>query len=142
MNGWMTLASTVAVALALLTVAGCSQRPDEATQTPVVVIKLGGIEGTVVDPLGAPAAGMRVGIINGTVAFPEIGPETDDEGYYLISSVSPGTFQVAVHDRDGQRVGLGSVDVNSGVIATLDFAISAETTPTSATVPVGSATET
>ena len=85
----------------------------------------GGIEGTVSGLDGEPVAGMRVGIISGTAAFPEIGPETDEKGYYQIGGVPPGTFQVAVHDSDGQRVGLKSVDVTSGETATLDFSVSA-----------------
>lgn len=68
--------------------------------------------------------------MSGADALPEIGPETDDEGHYRIGGVSAGSFQVAVHDRDGHRVGIGSVDVNSGVTATFDFAISADATPT------------
>ena len=125
MNKWMTLASTVTVAVALLTAAACSRQSDEATPVPVSESRPGGIEGTVVDDQGRPVAGMRVGIISGTAAFPEVGPETDEKGYYQIGGVPPGTFQVAVHDRDGRRVGLGGVDVTSGETATLDFTVSA-----------------
>ena len=77
---------------------------------------------------------MRVGIISGTVAFPEIGSVTDDEGHYQIGGIAPGTFEVAVHDRDGQRIGLQSVVVNSGATATLDFSIAADATPAPVTL--------
>ncbi len=69
-------------------------------------------------------AGMRVRVVSGTAAFPETAPERDAQGYYQIGGVAPGTFQVAVHDRDGQRVGLESVVVKSGETATLNFSIS------------------
>ncbi|MFC2062516.1 carboxypeptidase-like regulatory domain-containing protein [Chloroflexota bacterium] len=84
----------------------------------------GGIEGTITDLDGKPVAGMRVGIVSGTTGFPEIAPETNDEGYYQIGSVPPGTFEVAVHDREGNRIGLGSVVVRSGKTSTLNFTIS------------------
>ena len=95
----------------------------------------GGIEGIVTDLEGRPVAGLRVGIISGTVAFPEIGPETDEAGYYQIGGVAPGIFQVAVHDRDGQRVGLESVDVKSGETATLNFSVSGTAVETQAPLP-------
>ena len=96
-----------------------------ATPTPVSDDRPGGIQGIVADPAGNPVAGMRVGIISGTAAFPEIGAETDDEGHYQIGSVPPGTFQVAVHGRDGGKIGQESVTVTSGELATLDFSIPA-----------------
>ena len=77
-----------------------------ASPTPASESRPGGIEGIVTDLEGRPVAGLRVGIVDGTAAFPEIAPETDEEGHYQIGGVAPGTFQVAVHDRDGQRVGL------------------------------------
>jgi hypothetical protein len=83
----------------------------------------GGIEGTVTDPDGNPVAGMRVWIVSGTTAFPEMAPETNDEGYYRIGSVPPGTFKVAVHDREGDRIGLDSVVVRSGETSTLNLTI-------------------
>jgi hypothetical protein len=67
---------------------------------------------------------MRVGIVSGTEPFPEIGPETDEDGHYQIGGVPPGTFQVAVHDRQGERIGLKSVVVRSGERATLNFSLS------------------
>ncbi len=84
----------------------------------------GGIEGTVTDLNGKPVAGMRVGIVSGTTGFPEMAPETNEEGYYQIGSVSPGTFEVAVHDREGNRIGLQSVVVRSGETSKLNFTIS------------------
>ena len=123
MNKWMTLGLAAAIAVALTSVA-CARQSSEVTPLPVTASKLGGIEGTVTGPQGKPVAGMRLGIVSGTAAFPEIGPETDQKGYYYIGAVPPGTFQVAVHDRDGSRVGLESVAVRSGETATLDFSLS------------------
>ena len=65
-----------------------------------------GIEGTVTSINGKPVVGMRVSIVSGTTGFPEIAPETNDEGYYQIGSVPPGTFEVAVTDREGNRISL------------------------------------
>ena len=114
------------VAVAVLTAAACSQQPREGNRAPVSASGSGGIEGTVADAEDRPLEGMRVAIISGTEAFPEMAPGTDEEGYYGIGGVPPGTYQVAVHDRDGHRIGLESVDVSSGATATLDFSISAD----------------
>ncbi|MHA2427413.1 MAG: carboxypeptidase-like regulatory domain-containing protein [Candidatus Hermodarchaeia archaeon] len=84
---------------------------------------LGGIEGAVTDHDGNPFAGMRGGIVSGTTFFPEIAAETNEEGYYQIGSVPPGTFEVAVHDIQGNRIGLESVTVRSGETSTLNFVI-------------------
>ena len=125
MNKWKATASAVVAAVALLLVVACSGGSADATPTRVSDNGVGAIEGTVTGLDGEPVAGMRIAIVSGTTSFPEIAPETDQEGHYQIGGVSPGTFEVAVHDRDGQRVGLGSVTVTSGETATLDFSISA-----------------
>ena len=104
--------------------AGAATSDPGSRPTPTSESRPGGIEGTVVDAQGRPVAGMRVGIVSGTAAFPEIAPETDEQGYYQIGSVAAGTFQVSVHDRDGQRVRLESVVVKSGETATLKFSVS------------------
>jgi hypothetical protein len=103
----------------LLVVAGTS-----CAGTPVTNNGTGGIEGTITDPDGKPVAEMRVGIVSGTTGFPEIAAESNEEGYYQIGSVPPGTFEVAVHDREGNRIGLESVVVRSGETSTLNFTIS------------------
>ncbi len=84
----------------------------------------GGIEGTITDLDGKIVAGMRVWIVSGTTSFPEMAPETNEEGYYQIGSVPPGTFEVAVTDREGNRIGLESVVVRSGETSTLNFTVS------------------
>ena len=88
-----------------------------------VNMQAGGIEGTVTDYDGTPLAGMRAGIVSGTTYFPEIAAETNEEGYYQIGSVPPGTFEVAVHDIQGNRIGLESVTVRGGETSTLNFVI-------------------
>ena len=125
MNERITLASAVAAALSVLLVVACSGGSDDATPTPIDDSGPGGIEGIVTGPDGEPVAGMRVAIVGGTASFPEIAPETDDEGHYQLDSLAPGTFEVAVHDRDGQRIGLASVTVTSRETTTLDFSVSA-----------------
>ncbi|MFQ6080515.1 MAG: carboxypeptidase-like regulatory domain-containing protein [Candidatus Bathyarchaeia archaeon] len=85
--------------------------------------RTGVIEGTVTDHDGNSVAGMIVYIVSGTTAFPEIAVKTNEEGYYRIGSVLPGTFEVAVHDRKGNRIGLESVTVRGGETSTLNFVI-------------------
>ena len=43
-----------------------------------------------------------------------------------IAGVPPGAFQVAVHDRQGERVGAGFIDVRSGKTSTLNLSISTD----------------
>ena len=138
MNRWTVVAIAATVTLALVAALACGQTTDDPTSTPVSDSRPGGIEGIVTDPEGRPVAGMRVGIISGTVSFPEPGPETDDEGHYELGGIPPGTFEVAVHDRDGERVGLEKVVVKSGETATLDFSVSAaaKTQPASVASPI------
>ena len=127
MNKWKATASAVVAAVALLLMVACSAGSDDATPTPAGQSGLGGIEGTVTGLDGEPVAGMRIAIVSGTTSFPEIAPETDQQGRYQIGGVSPGTFEVAVHNREGERVGLASVTVTSGERAILDFSVSTAT---------------
>jgi len=99
--------------LSILFTGGCATQPDEA----------GGIEGTVTEANGKPVAGMRVIIVSGTTGFPEMAAITNEEGYYRLGSIPPGTFEVAVHDMEGKRIGLESVVVRSGETSTLDFVV-------------------
>ena len=125
MNRRRVLAWTVAAAVALITAAvACGQSSDEPAPSAVGGGAPGSIAGIVTDLDGAPVAGMRVGIVSGTAAFPEIALETDGGGSYRINSVPPGTFEVGVHDRDGQRIGFESVVVKSGETASRDFSVS------------------
>ena len=125
--------SAVALVSAGLAAGACSQQSNDLTPSPMRDGAPGGIKGTVTDADGGPVARMRVGIVSGTAPFPEIGPETDAEGRYQIGGVAPGTFQVAVHDRDGDRVGLESVVVQSGETSTLNFSIAVN--PSNGTQP-------
>ena len=85
--------------------------------------RLGTIQGTVTDESGGPGLGIRVLIVSGTAPFPEIAPVTDAKGFYRIGGVSAGTFDVAFHDRNGDRIGLDSVTVKGGETSTLDLQI-------------------
>lgn len=84
---------------------------------------LGGIEGTITDQNCNPLAEMRVGIISGTTGFPEIAITTNEAGYYQIGSVPSGTFEVAVHNGQGEQIGLGTINVKKGEVSTLNFVI-------------------
>ncbi len=124
MTGWIRLTITAAAVVASLGAVACGGGSDGATATPVSSERPGSIEGTVTGPDGEPIGGLRVFIIAGTAAFPEIAPETNDAGLYQIAGVAPGAFQVAVHDRQGERVGVGFIDVRSGKRSTLNISIS------------------
>ena len=113
---WTLLATGVGIAV--FVAAACSREPE-----PTIVTRAGAIEGAVTEPDGKPLPGMRIGIVDGTVPFPEIAPSTDEQGRYRIESVPPGVFDVAVHDREGNRVGLESVEVTAGQTSTQDFVI-------------------
>lgn len=128
MTGWIGLAITAAVLVASLGAVACGGGSDGATATPVGNEKPGSIEGAATGPDGEPIGGLRVFIIGGTAPFPEIAPETDDTGLYQIAGAPPGTFQVAVHDRQGERVAVESIDVRSGETSRLNFSISADAT--------------
>ena len=117
---WMVVA-TVALAAAV----ACGQDSDEPTPRAVGGGGPGGgIAGIVTDLDGAPVAGMRVFVISSAAAFPEIAPETNEEGRYQIGGIVPGKFEVGVRDKDGQRIGLESVIVNSGETASRNFSVS------------------
>ena len=109
----------MAVVLPLALLMGCGGQQERP----------GSIEGTVTDTDSRPVVAMRVCIISGTTGFPEIAAETNEEGYYQIGSVPSGAFEVAVHDRQGKRIGLESVVVRSGDISTLNFVIPIEEKP-------------
>lgn len=102
----------------LIAMSGCRATQEEPGRQ-----ELGGIEGTVTNVDGKPVAGMRVSIVSGTTGFPEILALTNEDGYYKIGSVPSGRFEVAVHDREGNRIGLDSVTVRSGETSTLDFTV-------------------
>ncbi len=85
--------------------------------------RLGGIQGAVTGESGEPVPGVRVLIVSGTAAFPEIAPATDEKGLYQIGGVNPGTFEVAFHDPNGDRIGLESVTVEGGLTSRLDLQI-------------------
>ena len=110
---------TPPIGLALLFMVACGS---DETSSPSD-LRSGTIQGTVTDESGEPVPGIRVLIVSGTAAFPEIAPATDEEGFYRIGSVPSGTFDVAFHDRVGDRIGLDSVTVKDGETSTLDLQI-------------------
>ena len=107
----------IGLALVLMVACGTNETPTPSGP------RLGTIQGTVTDDSGGPVPGVRVLIVSGTATFPEIAPATDEEGFYRIGGVSPGTFDVAFHDRNGDRIGLDSVTVEGGGTSTLDLQI-------------------
>ena len=83
----------------------------------------GSIEGVVTGANGTPVVGMRLGIVKGTAPYPEIGPITNNDGAYRFPAIPPGIFDVAVHDVQGNRMAVQSVEVRSGEASKLDFAL-------------------
>lgn len=111
---------------AIIFISGCLGGEPQP-QEPNGIEEPGGIEGTVTDTDNKPVVGMTVFIVSGTTGFPEIAPITNDVGYYAIGSVPPGTFEVAVHDQEGNKVSQEGVVVQSGQTSSLNFTIPAET---------------
>ena len=108
-------------AFLMLLVASCRGGLEPDTRP----ISGGSIEGVVEDANGQPVPGMRVIIVSGTVPFPELAPETNENGGYQFPGLSPGTFEIAVHDRQGNRLALKKAEVRSGEASRLDFALHA-----------------
>jgi hypothetical protein len=119
----IVIAITLVLAPIIMT-GGCTTT--QPTEPKPSGVEAGVIKGTVIDVDGKPVAGMRVSIVSGTVGFPEILALTDERGRYSIGSVPAGTFEVAVHDEEGSRVGLESIVVRDGETSTLDFTITAQ----------------
>ena len=107
------------IGLALVLMVACGTNGTPSPSGP----PLGAIQGTVTDESGEPVPGVRVLIASGTAAFPEISPATDEKGLYRIGGVSPGAFEVAFHDRNGDGIILDSVTVESGKTSRLDLQI-------------------
>ncbi len=103
----------------VLVAAGCGEGGEPTTTPPLSGI----IEGVVKDADGRPVFGIRLGVVNGTVPFPEIAPVTNEDGVYRFPAIPPGTFSVAVHDRQGNRITLQSVEVRSTEASKLDFVL-------------------
>ena len=86
----------------------------------------GSIEGVVEDAYGQPVPGMRIIIVSGTAPFPELAPETNENGGYQFPGLNPGTFEIAVHDRRGNRLAQKKSEVRSGEASRLDFVLPAQ----------------
>ena len=112
-----SLAAAAMLAILILVAAACGEGA-EPTATPALS---GIIEGVVKYADGKPVLGMRLGIVSGTGPFPEIAPVTNEDGVYRFPAIPPGTFSVAVHDGQGNRIALQSVEVRSGEVRKLDF---------------------
>ncbi len=115
------LVASAILASVMLVAAACGEGA-EPTATPALG---GSIECAVKDADGRPVLGMRLGIVNGTAPFPEIAPITNEDGVYRFPAIPPGTFSVAVHDGQGTRIALQSVEVRGGEASKLDFTLPA-----------------
>ena len=113
----VVIPAVVTVVLCLM-LAGCaSQR--ETTQ---------GIEGAVTEQGGHPLAGMEVVILGGDDEPSTASTRTDTRGRYRIENTAPGTYDVAVFDRAGERLAVQSVTVAGGEDSVLDITLPMEIT--------------
>jgi hypothetical protein len=83
----------------------------------------GGVEGIITDELGRAIKGLRVIIIEGSVGFPEIAAMTNEDGYYQIRSIPPGTFTLGVHDEEGEMLAQKTFQIESGKTSTVDITL-------------------
>jgi hypothetical protein len=58
-----------------------------------------------------------------SVGFPEIAAMTNEDGYYQIRSIPPGTFTLGVHDEEGERLGQKTFRVERGKISKVDITL-------------------
>ena len=117
-----TLLPLMSAAL-LLASAACGGDDDPtAVPAPAAATSVSGsITGRVTDAAGQSVEGARVAIVSGTAAFPEIAAITGPDGSYQLGSLSAGTYEVAAHNDDGDRIGQGSATVAASGAATLDI---------------------
>ena len=116
-KGTFVLVIAMVTATLFVTIA-CSEKPEKTDGnegTPVG----GRIEGTVTDERGNPLVELRVGIVSGTVPFPEIAPVTNSVGFYSFPSIQPGSFEVAVYDTEGNVLRQETVEVRQGEASSL-----------------------
>ena len=85
--------AVVTVALCLM-LAGCGPQQE----------RTGGISGTVIEKGGHPLAGMEVVILGEDDEPTTTSTRTDTKGRYRIENTAPGTYDVAVYDREGERL--------------------------------------
>ena len=120
MNKRKMLTSLVAPAMLvslILVATACG----EGAKPAVATVSSGTIEGVVNYADGGPVLGMRLIVVDGTAPFPEIAPVTNEYGVYRFPAILPGTFSLAVHDAQGNRVAQESVEVKSGEASILNF---------------------
>jgi hypothetical protein len=89
---------------------------------------LGAVEGLVLNLQGKPISGLIVGIVKGSVGFPEIAVITDEAGFYQIASIPPGVFMLGVHDETGSMVAQGTFHVRGGESTVLNITVPPKTT--------------
>lgn len=87
----------------------------------------GGIKGRVFDEDGMPLAGMTIHA--GEPGITGILLRSDEEGYYNISNVHVGEWEIQFFDDTGWLIGLEKVQISAGETITLDFTIGAKPSP-------------
>jgi len=103
-------------------------------------IVAGNIAGTVVDPQKAVVTGAKVGAKNVATSV-EFKATTNDQGYFSIRSIPPGTYRVAVEAPNFKRLDIDGVVVNTGATTdmgalTLALGTTAETVTVEGAAPL------
>jgi len=103
-------------------------------------IVAGNIAGTVLDPQKAVLAGAKVGAKNVATSV-EFKGTTNDQGYFSIRSIPPGTYRVAVEAPNFKRLDIDGVDVATGATTdmgalTLALGTTAETVTVEGAAPL------
>jgi len=83
----------------------------------------GSISGRVTDQSEDSVVGAKIEIVSGPDAFSEGVAETDGIGSYYFENLPAGTYEIAVHDHDGERVAQASITVQASESATLDIVV-------------------
>ena len=97
-------------------------------------IVAGNIAGTVLDPQKAVVAGAKVGAKNVATSV-EFKATTNDQGYFSIRSIPPGTYRMAVEAPNFKRLDIDGVEVATGTTSDMG-ALTLALGPTAETVTV------
>ncbi len=80
------------------------------------------LEGTVTDPQGAAIPGARVGVVNVQTGH-RLERATDERGYWVLPSMSTGTFRVTISHQGFKTTTVDKVKIDAGVPATVNVTL-------------------
>jgi inhibitor of cysteine peptidase len=121
----MGVVSLVLLSLLAIMITACGGETS-SVQKPREVQGTGSIEGTVRTAGGEPAQAVVLTIISGSAPFPEMAHLSNAEGFYRFPGIAAGTFEVAVHDGQGNKLVVQSVEVKAGEATAVEFILPSE----------------